>query len=61
VMLAQLAQFGANKYFIHINKLTDIYFVINIKNNTTLILLQKSLSDYSFQTQRRTTRGFSRL
>ena len=40
-MLAQLSQFGANKYFIHVNKLTDVNFVINIKNNTTLILLQK--------------------
>ncbi|NDH74381.1 MAG: hypothetical protein EBY53_07620 [Rhodobacteraceae bacterium] len=60
-MLAQLAQFGANKYFIHVNKLTDFNFVINIKNNTTLILLQKLLSNYSFQSQRRTMRGFSRL
>jgi hypothetical protein len=49
VMLAQLAQFGANKYFIHVNKLTEVNFVINTKNNTTLIMLQKSISNYSFR------------
>jgi len=49
VMFAQLTQFRANKYFIHINKLTENHFVINIKNNTTLILLQKIKSNYFFQ------------
>jgi len=38
-MLAQLAQFGANKYFIHINKLTEMQLCCNENklNNTNFL------------------------